>query len=69
MDRVDIHADYDPVAHYKLELEDGKLTAEELAAKHGRAVEVADAGDGGDEAEEAEGEPAPAPARAKRLDG
>lgn len=34
MDRVDIHEDYEPEAHYKLELEDGKLTAEELAAKH-----------------------------------
>jgi hypothetical protein len=34
MDRVDIHEDYDPATHYRLELEDGKLTPEELAAKH-----------------------------------
>jgi hypothetical protein len=39
MDRVDIHEDYDPQAHYKLELDDGKLTAEELAAKHGHPVQ------------------------------
>jgi hypothetical protein len=42
MDRVDIHEDYDPRTHYKLELEDGKLTPEELAAKHGRSFEAAD---------------------------
>jgi hypothetical protein len=62
MDRVDLHEDYDPVAHYRLELDDGKLTAEELAAKHGTPFESADA-----EAPEDE-----APARAekpKRLDG
>lgn len=40
MDRVDIHVEYDPQAHYKLELDDGKLTAEELAAKHGHTVEA-----------------------------
>lgn len=40
MDRVDIHADYDPAEHYKLELEDAKLTAEELAAAHGGALET-----------------------------
>jgi hypothetical protein len=42
MDRVDIHEDYDPGTHYRLELEDGKLTAEELAAKHGRSMDVAE---------------------------
>jgi hypothetical protein len=41
MDRVDIHEEYDPKAHYKLELDDGKLTAEELAAKHGHPVQAA----------------------------
>jgi len=41
MDRVDIHEDYDPATHYRLELDDTKLTAEELAAKHGRSFEVA----------------------------
>lgn len=60
MDRVDIHADYDPKAHYKLELEDGKLTAEELAAKHSRAMDVAD--ESQEDAEPATGKP-------KRLDG
>lgn len=42
MDRVDIHEEYDPQAHYKLELDDTKLTPEELAAKHGRPIEEAD---------------------------
>jgi Cdc6-like AAA superfamily ATPase len=58
MDRVDIHAEYDPATHYKLELDDGKLTPEELAAKHGRSFEAAD-----------EPEPAEAPDKPKRLDG
>jgi hypothetical protein len=39
MDRVDLHEAYNPREHYKLELDDGKLTAEELAAKHGGPVE------------------------------
>jgi len=39
MDRVDLHEDYRPSDHYKLELEDGKLTSEELAAKYGRHAE------------------------------
>lgn len=39
LDRVDIHEAYNPREHYKLELDDGKLTPEELAAKHGRPVE------------------------------
>lgn len=38
MDRVDIHEDYDPGALYRLDLSDEELTAEELAAKHGRAA-------------------------------
>jgi len=41
MDRVDLHEDYEPARHYRLELEDGKLTPEELAAKHGRPMEEA----------------------------
>ena len=40
MDRVDIHEDYDPTGSYHLELEDGKLAAEELAAKHGQSEET-----------------------------
>lgn len=39
MDRVDLHVDYRPADHYKLELEDSKLTPEELAAKRGRPMD------------------------------
>ena len=42
MDRVDIHEDFDPMVHYKLDLNDSKLTGEEIAAKHGRVMEVAE---------------------------
>jgi hypothetical protein len=61
MDRVDIHEDYDPAAHYRLELDDGKLTPEELAAKHGRSVDVAE--------DEIVDEPEPTEKPSKRLDG
>jgi hypothetical protein len=61
MDRVDIHPDYDPATHYRLELEDAKLTPEELAAKHGRSMDVAE------EEHAAEDEATPKPN--KRLDG
>jgi Cdc6-like AAA superfamily ATPase len=60
MDRVDLHADYNPASHYRLEFDDGKLTPEELAAKHGRPTEPAEA-----EVQE-ELEPA---AKPQRLDG
>lgn len=60
MDRVDLHEDYDPAEHYRLELEDGKLTPEELAAKHGEAPVNAEA-----EADALD-EPATEP---RRLDG
>jgi hypothetical protein len=60
MDRVDIHEEYDPNAHYRLELDDSKLTPEELAAKHGRSY---------DSAEEAEDGPVPVADTPKRLDG
>ena len=40
LDRVDQHPDYDPAQHYKLALDDGKLTPEELGARHGRAPQV-----------------------------
>ena len=62
MDRVDLHEDYDPVAHYRLELDDGKLTPEELAAKHGTPIEAADA-------EAPEDEEPPRAEKPKRLDG
>ena len=35
MDRVDLHADYEPLTHYELELTDSKLNDEELAARKG----------------------------------
>lgn len=35
MDRVDQHAEYEPVTHYKLELDESKLNDEELAAAGG----------------------------------
>lgn len=60
MDRVDIHEDYDPREHYRLDLEDGKLTPEELAAKHGHELD-ADKQDGA-------GTPGPAE-KHRRLDG
>ncbi len=56
MDRVDLHEDYAPDTHYRLEMEDGKLTPEELAAKHWEAVP----------AREAEEESV---SKSKRLDG
>jgi hypothetical protein len=72
MDRVDIHESYDPRAHYELQLEDGKLTPEELAAKHGRPVEQAPEEGPEDAADEAEadedGEPT-TKAKRRRLDG
>ena len=37
MDRVDLHADYDPLTHYELELTESKLNDEELAARRGPA--------------------------------
>ncbi|MBX7096836.1 MAG: BREX system ATP-binding protein BrxD [Myxococcaceae bacterium] len=55
MDRVDLHADYDPLTHYKLELDESKLTDEEVAVRSGRAPDV-----------EAEESPKPT---TKRLDG
>ncbi|MDQ3363905.1 MAG: BREX system ATP-binding protein BrxD [Myxococcota bacterium] len=72
LDRVDIHADYDPAANYKLDLADSKLTPEELAAKHGREVEIVEedsaldtaAQPGEDEAPQVTGSRKP-----KRLDG
>ena len=81
LDRVDQHPDFDPRAHYRLALDDARLTPEELAVRHGRPLSEAhpgvppDDGDGdGDAASSAEAGPAPvAPLRsgkgARRLDG
>lgn len=79
LDRVDQHEGYDPVSHYRLELDDARLTAQELAARHGQVREEDDAqvesavDDGQGGGGTAPGRPqAGAPARAKaarRLDG
>ncbi|XYI02562.1 BREX system ATP-binding protein BrxD [Sorangium sp. So ce1128] len=70
LDRVDIHADYEPAAHYRLALDDSKLTAEELAAKHGRSVEGAETeiSDSADEEDEPS-QRAVSDAKPRRLDG
>jgi len=70
MDRVDIHEAYDPNAHYKLDLDDGKLTPEELAAKHGRPVDDPAEEEASEEERDSNDalEPTPSPKR-KRLDG
>jgi len=68
LDRVDMHQDYDPVQHYKLELNEAQLEPAELAAAHGKDyVEPDDA----DEAPAEPEPPAPAatPKTSKRLDG
>ena len=57
MDRVDLHEGFDPNEHYALALDDTTLTAEELAAKHGR--EAVDSEDSEEEA----------PSKGRRLDG
>ncbi len=68
LDRVDIHEAYDPKEHYKLELDDGKLTPEELAAKHGRPVEEPEEEAAEESTSSDASEPTPTPKR-KRLDG
>jgi hypothetical protein len=68
MDRVDIHESYDPKAHYSLELDDGKLTPEELAAKHGRPVEEHSEETAAESGEDDASEPTTDP-RPRRLDG
>lgn len=72
LDRVDIHADYDPAANYKLDLADSKLTAEELAAKHGREVEIVEEESAPEAAPQADEDEAPqvtVSRNPKRLDG
>lgn len=60
MDRVDIHETYDPAAHYKLKIDEGQLSPEELAASRGVPVPALP--------EEPDDEPTAAPP-SKRLDG
>jgi hypothetical protein len=42
IDRVEQHEAYDPASHYKLEVNPGVLSDEELAAKEGREVDVSE---------------------------
>jgi hypothetical protein len=55
LQRVDLHAEWDPAVKYELKLDDGVLTPEEVAATRG------------EEALPAEGDDTPEPKR--RLDG
>lgn len=68
MDRVDIHETYDPKDHYKLDLDDSKLTPEELAAKHGPPVEEP-AQEPSEETLQTAEPAEPAEPKRKRLDG
>jgi hypothetical protein len=64
LDRVDQHQDFDPVAHYKLTIDEGHLRPEELAAARGEAAPALEAE--GDDSEDGEPVPSVGP---KRLDG
>lgn len=68
MDRVDQHEAYDPAEHYRLALDDARLTDEELAAVHGK---MPDQGAGAAEEDDAgaSDEQGRAPATPRRLDG
>ena len=64
LDRVDQHEGYDPGVHYRLDVDDARLTAQELAARHGRPVPVDLGGLNGEEDDTeapAEGESRPSP--------
>jgi hypothetical protein len=55
LDRVDQHRDYDPALHYRFQVDDARLSVEELAARRGEAYAPPDAD-----------EPTPPP---RRLEG
>ena len=63
LDRVDQHQDFDPLAHYKLKLDESNLGPEELAAVHGESTPVAD-GETDDDGVEPD-----SPTGPRRLDG
>ena len=63
LDRVDQHPQYDPLEHYRLQLDESTLTEEELAARLGRAPSDDDEHDA-----DVRGEAAETP-RPRRLDG
>ncbi len=66
LDRVDQHQDFDPLAHYKLTMDAGQLSPEELAAARGEAMPAVP--DEPEDPDAPDGTSPPAPA-AKRLDG
>ncbi|MCG8417458.1 MAG: BREX system ATP-binding protein BrxD [Proteobacteria bacterium] len=71
LDRVDQHPAYDPAEHYQLDLDDAKLTPQELAGKHAASSQSQSppgTGDNGDNAPEPNGD-SEAPSRRQRLDG
>ena len=65
LDRIDQHPDYDPHAHYSLQVDESELTVPELAARRGAPMVEAE--------EPAPEPPAPAPEAppraSRRLDG
>jgi hypothetical protein len=63
LDRVDQHQDFDPVAHYKLKIDDNELNADELAAAKGIPVPA------DEEIDPEEPKQTPPPKGPKRLDG
>ncbi len=72
MDRVDLHEAYQPSEHYQLELDDAKLTHEELAAKHGRPLELEEEAPieaAPEDTTALDHSPEPGAAKGRRLDG
>jgi hypothetical protein len=68
LDRVDQHEGYDPAEHYRLSLDEGKLTAEELEAHKGEAPPSDEDGLNGERGNDGQVAPGTA-ARRRRLDG
>jgi hypothetical protein len=52
IDRVDMYEDFEPRVHYRLHLDDARLNAEELAARHGRPLDLSEVEADGDDAGE-----------------
>ncbi len=63
LDRVDQHQDFDPVVHYKLQLDLARLDPEELAAVRGESMSAPP------DAEDEGASPPEPPKPARRLDG
>lgn len=62
LDRIDQHPDYDPHAHYSLQVDESELTVPELAARRGAPMVEADE-------PEPEVSAEPTPRASRRLDG